>query len=159
MKRGAPMRRTGFKRKPLQPMERAATDLAGGEVKMRALLSVWRPPVIFASRADVAPVVQPKAQVLRSESYRRYVASFPCFDCGAPPPSQCAHANEGKGLAMKVCDSRTFPLCPGCHEALDNSRGLTREQRRETERAHVQRMQKMAREADREEAKYFAESA
>lgn len=103
-----------------------------------------------------APVVTEKLLPLRSESYRRFVASHPCFACGIEGRSQCAHANEGKGLAMKVSDDRTFPLCSACHEALDNSRSMTRDERRELERAYVQRMQRIAISAGRLEVENSA---
>ncbi len=93
----------------------------------------------------------PKQTLVRSESYRRFVASHPCFSCGMSGPSQCAHANEGKGMAMKVCDTRSFPLCFTCHGDLDQSRGLTRDERRALEAKWVERMQRMAREAGRKE--------
>ena len=93
----------------------------------------------------------PKSKIVRSESYRRFVASFPCFGCGMAGPSQCAHANHGKGLALKVCDLRSFPMCPTCHADLDQSRGYTRESRRLFEADSVVRMQRMARQAGRKE--------
>lgn len=93
----------------------------------------------------------PKARIVRSESYRRFVASHPCFSCGMSGMSQCAHANEGKGMGMKVCDTRSFPLCPTCHADLDQSRGLTRDERRAHEAKWVDRMQRMARAAGRKE--------
>jgi hypothetical protein len=93
----------------------------------------------------------PKSKLVRSESYRRFVASHPCFSCGMDGISQCAHANEGKGMAMKVCDTRSFPLCPECHTILDQSRNMFKEQRRALEARWVDRMQRMAREAGRKE--------
>lgn len=93
----------------------------------------------------------PKSPPLRSESYRRFVAQQSCFRCGLEGSSQCAHANEAKGMGMKVCDRRTFPLCFRCHVEIDQSRGLTRDQRREIERTYVERMQTVARLAGRSE--------
>jgi hypothetical protein len=93
----------------------------------------------------------PKQQIVRSESYRRFVASHPCFSCGLAGSSQCAHANEGKGMGMKVCDSRSFPLCFPCHSDFDQSRGMTRDERRALEAKWVKRMRRMAREAGRKE--------
>lgn len=54
-------------------------------------------------------------------------------------------------MGWKVCDTRTFPLCPPCHEEIDQSRGLTRDQRRELELTYVEAMQQAAREAGRKE--------
>lgn len=94
-----------------------------------------------------------KLEPLRSEAYRRYVASFPCFRCGLAGSSQCAHANKGKGMGMKVCDRRTFPLCFPCHSDFDQTRGMTRDQRRALEDEYVSLMQEIARRDRRPEFK------
>lgn len=78
-----------------------------------------------------------KSRPLRSEKHRRLVASMPCCECGLEGHSQAAHANYGKGLAIKACDSQIFPLCQFCHEWLDRSGELTREGRRMRERLAV----------------------
>lgn len=66
--------------------------------------------------------------MIRSEPYRRYVASLPCIHCGMEGYSQCAHANSGvfgKSMGMKAHDLFTFPLCAdapgrvGCHSQWD----------------------------------------
>lgn len=81
-------------------------------------------------------MLYPKEKRLRSEAYRRYVASQECFFCRVEGFSQCAHENEGKGMSLKVCDSRTFPACgphwglPGCHFLFDNLIDMTREEAR-----------------------------
>lgn len=110
--------------------------------------------------ASSAPTMRQaeKLAPLRSENYRRFVASHACFACGLHGSSQCAHANEGKGMAMKVCDRRTFPLCFPCHSNLDNTRGMTRDQRRLIERAYVDRMQAIARASKRPEIPLDMES-
>jgi hypothetical protein len=98
-----------------------------------------------------------KVPPLRSESYRRFVASQACFGCGVQGYSQCAHENFGKGLGMKVCDRRTFPLCGprfgliGCHQQFDIGLELGREERRALGREYVERMQDIARKAGRKE--------
>ena len=72
-----------------------------------------------------APVQVLKEQPVRSEAYRRLVAALPCAMCGRPGPSQAAHPNTGKGLALKACDLLAFPLCAdrpgeiGCHMLFD----------------------------------------
>lgn len=146
MMRRSPMKRTGFSRKTDGP--RHIAEILAEKVLPR----LYRIPALSA-----APVFEPavKLNPLRSEAYRRFVASFPCFGCGLALSSQCAHANKGKGMAMKVCDRRTFPLCFPCHSDLDNTRGMTRDQRRELEAEYVERMQAIAREHRRPE---FAES-
>lgn len=128
-----------WKRPPSRPAKQI-----DGSISPRATVVV---PVIEAG----PPVVTEKTARLVSEPYRRFVSLHACMRCGRAGPSQCAHANEGKGMGWKVCDSRTFPLCPPCHEEIDQSRGLTRDQRRELERTYVEDMQQAAREAGRKE--------
>lgn len=104
----------------------------------------------------------PKALVVRSESYRRFVAAQPCFGCGREGGSQCAHANYGKGLGMKTSDLDAFPLCGprgqhiGCHQQHDLCIDMDRDQRRELERTYIARMHAIARAAGRPE---FREAA
>ncbi len=102
-----------------------------------------RPPLVRMegcrgtySTAGLAAV--PKVVPLRSESYRRFVASQECFLCRLEGFSQCAHENLGKALQGKVCDSRTWPGCGphhglvGCHAQFDlGLDGLTRDERRD----------------------------
>lgn len=104
----------------------------------------------------------PKARIVRSESYRRWVASLPCIACGIEGFSQAAHANHGKGLGMKTCDLMTFPLCAphgfhmGCHAMHDQCLDMTRDERRELEARYVSRVQEMARQAGRKELEQMA---
>jgi hypothetical protein len=78
----------------------------------------------------------PKKPPLREEEYRRLVAALPCAHCGKAGPSQCAHGDEGKGMAIKACDLTCFPLCAdspgrqGCHSLIGASGMFTRDQRR-----------------------------
>lgn len=86
---------------------------------------------VLRSYAKEAPV--------RSETYRRAVASLPCAICGVHGYSQAAHANQGKGMGMKACDLTCFPACgprpgiQGCHAALDQGALFTKAVRRELE--------------------------
>lgn len=43
---------------------------------------------------------------------------------------QIAHRNEGRGLGRKSDPWMTAPLCPECHNAIDNGRDLNRDERR-----------------------------
>jgi hypothetical protein len=94
----------------------------------------------------------PKDTPLRSEAYRRFVASFPCFGCGIEQRSQCAHEEAGKGKSLKTDDRRTFPLCAdmplrvGCHTQHSLLVDMTRDERREIEAGYVERMLRIARE-------------
>jgi hypothetical protein len=98
----------------------------------------------------------PKARAVRSESYRRWVASLPCIVCGSAGFSQCAHANGG-GMGTKDCDLRTFPLCCarpghiGHHAEFDLCVGMTKAERRELTERYVEQTQRLAREAGRPE--------
>lgn len=96
----------------------------------------------------------PKEVIHRSEAYRRYVASQECFGCRLVGWSQCAHINEGKGLALKTCDSQSFPLCAphhgaiGCHQMYDLALdGMVKAERRVWARIHVDAMQARAMDA------------
>lgn len=87
--------------------------------------------------AATSPV--PKEEPVRSEAYRRAVASLPCVICGIYGFSQAAHANTGKGMGMKACDLTLFPACcarpgeEGCHVRLDQGALFPKAVRRELE--------------------------
>lgn len=92
----------------------------------------------------------PKTSPLRSEAYRKLIASFPCIQCGRHGNSQAAHQNYGRGLGQKQSDLNLFPLCAdgigyvGCHSAHDRLIGMTLDERREREVDYVSRTQDMA---------------
>ena len=97
-----------------------------------------------------------KAKPVRSEAYRRYVASQPCMACGIEGYSQCAHANGG-GMGTKASDLDTFPLCCarpghiGCHAQFDLCIDMTKSQRRELTAGYIMLMQARARRDGRPE--------
>lgn len=62
----------------------------------------------------------PKNKRFRSEKHRRNVASLPCVNCGVQGRTQAAHANFGKGMALKACDSQLMALCDICHRLHDS---------------------------------------
>ena len=84
---------------------------------------------------------RPKENVIRSEPYRRLVASYPCKACGIAGFSQAAHPSTGRGGGMKTDDRRCFPLCcarpgvMGCHAAFDQGAMFTKTVRRMVEDA------------------------
>lgn len=134
-----------------QPYQRASVPLT----------PITRRSVV--ARVSGGVVAQPKLELFRSESYRRYVAAHPCFGCGIEGCSQAAHPNFDKGLAMKTDDRLCFPLCGprpftmGCHAAHDLAADeLTRDERREVEKRWSARMQAKARADGRPE---FLEAA
>lgn len=79
----------------------------------------------------------PKTQFIRSESHRKFVASFDCIACKpigffemlelVSPAyiddaiSQAAHMRHIAecGMGLKPSDEWTLPLCPDCHQAHD----------------------------------------
>lgn len=69
-----------------------------------------------------------ESSLLRSKQHRRNVAALACAVCDRHGPSQCAHINFSKGLALKACDSLTFPACPDCHRNHDSG-GMPRQER------------------------------
>lgn len=80
------------------------------------------------ARADVMAAPITKDEPLRSEAYRRLVASLPCIHCHKVGRSQHAHENEAKAKGMKLDDRRAMPLCAdepgavGCHTLFDQYR-------------------------------------
>ena len=139
------MRRTPFRRTAVsasaeteQEREQRLMDKA-----RRAMNSVVpRAANMGLSTTAAAPI--PKAAPVRSEAYRRAVASLPCINCGVPGYSQCAHSNSGKGAGIKASDLDSFPLCTvhpgadgrlvqGCHENFDQGALFTKAVRRELE--------------------------
>ena len=83
--------------------------------------------------------VQAKECAVRSEPYRRLVASMPCVNCSISGYSQAAHPNTGKGGGIKTDDRLCFPLCcdrpgvQGCHPKFDQGALYTQAQRRTLE--------------------------
>jgi len=100
-----------------------------------------------ASRATLKPdgnarlVVQIKERPLRSERYRKIVASLPCDHCGIEGYSQAAHGDQGKGMAIKTDDRTCYPLCgprptaAGCHYLIGTAALYSKEERRAYEKA------------------------
>jgi len=133
MKRSAPIKPKAPPRRPVKTIGESYTpkprECARNDGKARMTLVMPRP--------KDAPV--------RDEAYRRRVAALPCAHCGRPPPSQCAHADEGKGMGIKSSDLDTYPACAdapgrvGCHSLIGASGMFTREQRRHLERTYAER--------------------
>lgn len=125
MKRSTPMKRTALqpraptKNKP--PKEpQTHTQQASYAVKSIAIKGVYS---VISRDACTAPIL--KSKPVRSEAYRRAVASLPCVICGIAGQSQAAHGSAGKGMGIKACDTTLFPACAarpgvaGCHARLD----------------------------------------
>lgn len=134
------MRRTPFRRArasttPETEQEREQRLMDKAQRAMNS--AVPRAATMGLGTTAAAPI--PKAAPVRSEAYRRAVATLPCAICGVYGYSQAAHANQGKGMGMKACDLTCFPACgprpgiQGCHAALDQGALFTKAVRRELE--------------------------
>lgn len=119
------MKRTGFRAPQYKATERAP------------LAPLYR-PVTYSTADDFSP--QPKSAPKRDESYRRWVASQPCWNCGAVGRSQAAHADAGKGIGIKSSDETLYPLCAdqpmhnGCHTVLGMTGLFSQAERRSLEK-------------------------
>lgn len=134
------MRRTPFRRTLATTTveSEANREQRLAERALRAINSVVpRAANMGLPTTAAAPI--PKAAPVRSEPYRRAVATLPCAICGVHGYSQAAHANQGKGMGMKACDLTCFPACgprtgfQGCHAALDQGALFPKAVRRELE--------------------------
>ena len=132
------LRRTGFKSRAPQWAPRDPDRLRGVPT---VTPGAFRAPQPVAT-TSAEPVT--KDAPVRSEAYRRAVASLPCAICKVPGYSQCAHSNSGKGAGIKASDLDSFPLCTvhpgadgrlvqGCHENFDQGALFTKAVRRELE--------------------------
>jgi hypothetical protein len=118
--RGAPLRRTAFKRKP--PV-RVTLPLDDDLVVTLERIA----PRLYRVPAPSAAVFnpQPKREYVVDEGYRRAVAALPCYRCGIVGFSNACHSDsgaDGKGERIKACDLTCWPGCvargfdaPGCH--------------------------------------------
>jgi hypothetical protein len=58
---------------------------------------------------------------IRSKKHLRWVAEYPCMLCGGP--SQAHHLRIGlRTMGVRVCDSKTVPLCFQHHAELHEGR-------------------------------------
>jgi hypothetical protein len=120
------MRRTGFKSRAQQRSQRDPD-------RVRSMPTVTPGAFRVPEPVNNAPAARvEKSAPVRSEAYRRLVASLPCIACGIHGYSQAAHLPpEAKG--MKQSDLLTFPLCctrvgiPGCHQDYDQYRLFPRD--------------------------------
>lgn len=89
------LKRTGFKPRAPQAAQRDPD-------RVRHVPTItpgaFRAPQAVAT-APAAPIA--KDQPVRSEAYRRAVASLPCVICGIAGQSQAAHGSAGKGMGIK----------------------------------------------------------
>ena len=115
------MKRTGFKSRAPRREQRDPDRVRSMPTVTPGAFRVPQP----VATTSAEPVT--KDAPVRSEAYRRAVASLPCIACGIQGYSQAAHLPpEAKG--MKQSDLLTFPLCctrvgiAGCHQDYDQYR-------------------------------------
>ena len=135
--RSTPMKRSGFKPRMPLPNSEANSDQALAQRAQAAMKNVV--PRAATMAGSCTGVAVGKDAPVRSQKYRRAVASLPCVICGTPGYSQAAHANTGKGMGIKASDLTCFPACgprpgnQGCHAALDQGALFPKATRRELE--------------------------
>lgn len=137
------LRRTPFRRPDPPPSHARVKEWDGPRPTARATVIAR---IVSAFHAPV-----PKKNALRSATYRRWVASLPCAVCRLAGPSQCAHSDVGKGLAVKATDATCYPLCAdqpgrlGCHSRIGASGVLGRDWRRAAEARYSTETARLAR--------------
>ena len=133
------MKRTGFKRKNNaenipKKVAQSYIHKAQEAIKCIAKTATTYTPISTQFRGSI-----PKSKPVRSEAYRRAVASLPCCICGIAGYSQAAHGSgvgtaTCKGMGIKSCDLTCFPACAiRCHPALDQGALFSKAVRHELE--------------------------
>ena len=125
------MKRSGFAQPPRKPAK---------VIEYQPRPRTPAQPVLVTDGKARMVVPIPKAQPLRSEEYRRLVASLPCVLCKIEGYSNACHSDDGsKGCGTKSSDATCYPGCVsrpgivGCHERIGTLRELRKDQRRELE--------------------------
>jgi hypothetical protein len=60
-----------------------------------------------------------KHERIRDKKHCVFVKTLPCAGCPEIPPSDYSHVGDKtKGMATKVGDNKTIPLCRKCHNEL-----------------------------------------
>ena len=139
--RRTPITRSPFKRKNStenKPSNQAQSVTDKGPA---AIISVVKLPAKTAPFSNEFKGSIPKSAPVRSEAYRRAVASLPCVICGIAGQSQAAHGSGAgtavcKGMGIKSCDLTCFPACAlKCHPALDQGALFSKSVRHQLEPA------------------------
>ena len=130
LNRSTTLKRTGFKSRAQQRSQRDPD-------RVRSMPTVTPGAFRVPEPVNNAPAARvEKYAPVRSEAYRRLVASLPCVACGIQGHSQAAHANTCKGMGIKASDVDCFPLCAdrpgqrGCHSRFDTGTLFSKESRR-----------------------------
>ena len=139
LNRRTPMKRTPFKRKNNAENIQSKVAQSHAQQARVAIISIVKTPAKTATFSNEFKGSIPKSAPVRSEAYRRAVASLPCVICGIAGQSQAAHGSGAgtavcKGMGLKSCDLTCFPACAlRCHPALDQGALFTKAVRRELE--------------------------
>lgn len=127
MKRSAPMKRTGFKRKEPKPFELADRKTA---LKRTAMKSRIKKPTVEEGSKYLA--------ACRGEQcYLRVV----CGGEASPDIVVPCHSNQsrdGKGMGLKASHERTVPGCHWCHSWLDQGKASREERFSTWDRAYME---------------------
>lgn len=140
-----PMKRSGFKRKPMQPEDQIDLFEAGKKRKQRTPAHDDADPKNFTVKSALVrintgtyrcsvPVPAPKREYIRSKAVLEACRTLPCQHCGAMDGTVCAaHSNwsvHGKGGHIKADDNRVASLCAACHvPVLDQGSRLSKKER------------------------------
>jgi hypothetical protein len=131
MNRGAPMKRTSFRRKlPAHVTLPLDDDL---------VVTIERiAPRLYRVPAPSAPVFAstPKFPYVRNAKLIEAYRLIPCQFCGYWAKGEIvgAHSNwsiHGKGKSVKATDTRCASACPPCHHELDQGKTWSEADRRE----------------------------
>jgi hypothetical protein len=121
MKRGAPMKRTVFARRPPR-------------IDIGSATRILRPIRQVAPFTLTAPVQTPKHEYIRSPALMKAYRLLPCQHCGISDGTVCgAHSNwapHHKGGSIKADDNRAASLCSWCHYMVDQGNAWSYEQKR-----------------------------
>ena len=125
----------------------------GAKPRMQSGEIAHRAQALRIETAAKLCVPLPKRQYLRSEPFRRWVASLDCAHCGRAGPSQAAHSDasrDGKGLGIKSTDAALWPGCAdapgrvGCHTLIGSSGRFSRAQSQALAATYIARTQAKA---------------
>lgn len=124
MNRSTPLKRTPFKRKNSTENIQSKAAQSHAQQAPVAIISIVTKPTRIAPFSTEFRGGIPKSQPVRSEAYRRAVASLPCVICGIAGQSQAAHGSGAgtavcKGMGIKSCDLTCAPFCVPHHQQLD----------------------------------------
>lgn len=140
MNRVTPLKRPPFKRKNNSENAPSKVVQSHSQQALNAVKSIAQMKTKTALSAPAFRGSFPKSQPVRSEAYRRAVASLPCVICGIAGQSQAAHGSGAgtavcKGMGIKSCDLTCAPFCVPHHQQLDQGAMFSKAVRHQLEPA------------------------